>query len=163
MWLTSLSADFKKRRLHSTLRQSENVSHAVVSDSLQHQTPVSTEFSRQEGIFLTKGSSLGLPHCRQILYHLSQQWSPQCGRASANQLKGHKHKNEFHKEILPQDQSSTPTWVSSLQTWPTIFNFPTPTITWTNSLKSVFPYIHILDPVCSVSPGNIAALKNWQE
>ena len=28
------------------------------------------------GIFLTPGSNLGLPHCRQILYHLSHQRSP---------------------------------------------------------------------------------------
>jgi len=44
------------------------------------------EFSRQEywselysllqGIFPTKGSNPGLPHCRQILYHLSYQGSP---------------------------------------------------------------------------------------
>ena len=32
-------------------------------------------FSR--GIFPTQGSNLGLPHCRQILYHLSHQGSPQ--------------------------------------------------------------------------------------
>ena len=29
-----------------------------------------------QGIFATQGSNLGLPHCRQILYHLSQQGSP---------------------------------------------------------------------------------------
>ena len=29
-----------------------------------------------QGIFLTQGSNLGLPHCRQILYHLSHQASP---------------------------------------------------------------------------------------
>ena len=29
-----------------------------------------------QGIFLTQGSNLGLPHCRQILYHLSHQGSP---------------------------------------------------------------------------------------
>ena len=44
---------------------------------------MSMEFSRQEygvsshallqGIFPTQGSNLGLPHCRQILYHLSHQ------------------------------------------------------------------------------------------
>ena len=28
------------------------------------------------GIFLTQGSNLGLPHCRQMLYHLSHQGSP---------------------------------------------------------------------------------------
>ena len=29
-----------------------------------------------QGSFLTQGSNLGLPHCRQILYHLSHQESP---------------------------------------------------------------------------------------
>ena len=28
-----------------------------------------------QGIFLTQGTNLGLPHCRQILYHLSHQGS----------------------------------------------------------------------------------------
>ena len=28
-----------------------------------------------QGIFLTQGSSSGLPHCKQILYHLSQLYS----------------------------------------------------------------------------------------
>ena len=30
-----------------------------------------------QGIFLTQGSNPGLPHCRQILYHLSHQGSPE--------------------------------------------------------------------------------------
>ena len=29
-----------------------------------------------QGIFLTQGSNPGLPHCRQMLYHLSHQGSP---------------------------------------------------------------------------------------
>ena len=29
-----------------------------------------------QGIFLTRGSNPGLPHCRQILYHMSHQGSP---------------------------------------------------------------------------------------
>ena len=29
-----------------------------------------------QGIFLTQESNLGLQHCRQILYHLSHQGSP---------------------------------------------------------------------------------------
>ena len=47
----------------------------------------SVQFSRQEywsglpfpspGIFLTQGLNLGLQHCRQILYHLSHQGSPE--------------------------------------------------------------------------------------
>jgi len=30
-----------------------------------------------QGIFLTQGSNPDLPHCRQILYHLTHQGSPQ--------------------------------------------------------------------------------------
>ena len=51
------------------------------------QAPPSLGFSRQEywsglpllspGNFPTQGSNPGLPHCRQMLYHLSQQGSPQ--------------------------------------------------------------------------------------
>ena len=47
------------------------------------------EFSRQkywselpsllQGIFLIQGSNLGLPHCRQFLYHLSHQENPHEG------------------------------------------------------------------------------------
>ena len=32
--------------------------------------------SRLQGIFPTQGSNLGLPHCGQILYHLSHKGSP---------------------------------------------------------------------------------------
>ena len=55
--------------------------------SVAHQAPMSMGFSRQEywvgchyllqGIFLTQGSNPGLLHCRQILYCLSYQESPQ--------------------------------------------------------------------------------------
>ena len=31
-----------------------------------------------QGIFLTQGPNPGLPHCRQILCHLSHQGSPKC-------------------------------------------------------------------------------------
>ena len=51
-----------------------------------HQEPLSTGFPGKntgvgshpllQGIFPTQGSSLGLPHCRQILYHLSHQGRP---------------------------------------------------------------------------------------
>ena len=71
----------------------ESVSHSVVSNSatpwtVAHKllcpwnspgenTGVGCHFLLQ-GIFPTQGLNLGLPHCRQILYHLSQQGSP-CG------------------------------------------------------------------------------------
>ena len=51
--------------------------------TVTHQAPPSMGFSRHEywngchfllqGIFLTPGWNLGLPHCRQTLYHLSHQ------------------------------------------------------------------------------------------
>ena len=56
-------------------------------DCIARQAPLSMGFSRQEnwsgfpsllqGIFPTEGLNLGLLHCRQILYHLSQQGGPQ--------------------------------------------------------------------------------------
>ena len=67
-------------------------SHSVVSDSLQpHGLQTARLFCSQDfpgnspgvdchfllqGIFPTQGLSLGLPHCRQTLYHLSHQGSP---------------------------------------------------------------------------------------
>ena len=65
-------------------------SHPLLPTSLLaldlSQNPLSMEFSRQntgvgshslfQGIFLTRGSNLGLSHCRQILYCLSHQGSP---------------------------------------------------------------------------------------
>ena len=44
-------------------------------DSPGKNTGVSTNFLLQ-GIFPTQGLNPGLPHCRQILYHLSQQGNP---------------------------------------------------------------------------------------
>ena len=54
--------------------------------TVAYQFPPSMGFSRQEywsglpfpsqGIFLTQGLNLGLPHCRQTLYCLSHQETP---------------------------------------------------------------------------------------
>ena len=68
------------------------VSHSVVSDSLQppglqptrllcpwHSPGKNTEVgchSLLQGIFLTQGLNLALPHYRQMLYHLSHRESP---------------------------------------------------------------------------------------
>ena len=65
------------------------LTHSVTSDSatpwtVAHQAPLSVGFSRLEytgvgcrsllqGTFLTQRSNPGLPHCRQILYHLANQ------------------------------------------------------------------------------------------
>ena len=43
-----------------------------------------------QGIFPTQGSNLGLPQCRQILYHLSHQGSPIKGRITVNLGNFHK-------------------------------------------------------------------------
>ena len=40
---------------------------------LQARIPEEVAFPFLQGIFLTQGSNPGLPHCRQILYHLSHQ------------------------------------------------------------------------------------------
>ena len=39
-----------------------------------------------QGIFPTQGSNLGLPHCRQLLYHLSHQRSPRWGKGEINHM-----------------------------------------------------------------------------
>ena len=56
----------------------------VTLRTVARQAPLSMEFfskntgvgwySLLQGIFLTQGSTPGLPHCRQILYHLSHHW-----------------------------------------------------------------------------------------
>ena len=67
--------------------QEESESHSVMSDSLQpHGLDSPWESSGQntgvgslslcQGIFPTQGSNPGLPHCRQIVYQLSQKGSP---------------------------------------------------------------------------------------
>ena len=49
--------------------------HGIFLDFPGKSTGVSCHFLLQ-GIFLTQGSNPGLPHCRQMLYHLSHQGSP---------------------------------------------------------------------------------------
>ena len=79
------------------------MSHSVTPWTVACQAPLSMEFSRLEcwsrwtfpspgkntgvgrhsllqGIYLTKGSNLGLLHCRQILYYLSQEGSHENGK-----------------------------------------------------------------------------------
>ena len=74
-------------RTHSSYTVSESESHSVMSDSLQphglyspwnspgRNTGVGS-LSLLQGIFPAQGSNPGLPHCRQILYQLSQKGSP---------------------------------------------------------------------------------------
>ena len=67
--------------------KNESESHSVVSDSLQPQglhspwnsTGQNTgvdDLSLLQSIFPIQGANPGLPHCRQILYQLSNQGSP---------------------------------------------------------------------------------------
>ena len=71
----------------SSRQKSESESSSVVSDSLWPRGLYSPwnppgqntgvgSISLLQGIFLTQGSNPGLPHCRQIPYQLSPQWSP---------------------------------------------------------------------------------------
>ena len=52
-------------------------------DFLGKRTRVGCHFLLQ-GIFPTQGSNPGLPHCRQTLYHLSHQGSPQGPKQTPN-------------------------------------------------------------------------------
>ena len=64
----------------------ESESHCCVPWTVAFWAPLYKEFSRQDtgvashsllqGVFPTQGSKPGLPHCRQILYCLSHQRSP---------------------------------------------------------------------------------------
>ena len=64
--------------------------------TIAYHTPPSMGFSRREPwsglpfpsqrIFLTQGSNLGLPHCKQMLYRLSYQGSPKGCIEQANIL-----------------------------------------------------------------------------
>ena len=60
-------------------------------DSPGKNTGVGCHFLLQ-GIFPTQGSNPGLPHCRQILYHLSHQERPRCPLMLAQQPWGRKRK-----------------------------------------------------------------------
>ena len=82
-WLNHYLSSF---RCNTPLRsESESVSPSVTSSSLGPHGPARLLCpwdspgkntgvccrALLQGIFLTQGSNIGLPHCRQILYHLS--------------------------------------------------------------------------------------------
>ena len=87
--LLSPSASFLISEMEAKRDESESVSRSVMSDSLWSyglqptrllcpQNPPGKDtgvgsHALLQGIFLTQGSNLGLPHCRQILYHLSHE------------------------------------------------------------------------------------------
>ena len=96
LWRYEPEAQLRKRKIIYTGDTRSNRAYAVLNCSVMywlcatpwtvaHQAPLSMGFSRQEywsglpllqGIFPNQGSNQGLPHCRQILYHLSHCGSP---------------------------------------------------------------------------------------
>ena len=94
----------------------ESVSHSVVSDSLwPHEQPARLLcpwdspdkntgvgcHSLLQGIFLTQGWNLGLLHCRQILYCLSHQGSPNWYSVSFHCLLYHIHHSQESRVDSP--------------------------------------------------------------
>ena len=75
-----------KLKNKSEVKSPSRVRLFAIPWTIAYQAPPSMGFSRQEywrglpfpspGIFLTQGSNLGLPHCRQMLYPLNHQRSP---------------------------------------------------------------------------------------
>ena len=77
---------FGRRMLWPQKVKNECESHSTVSDSLKPHGPYSPwnspglntvvgSLSLLQGIFLTQGLNLGLPHCQQFLYQLSHKGS----------------------------------------------------------------------------------------
>ena len=78
-WVTVYCAVFSHSVVSDSLRSQGlySTSHSVHRDSLGRNTGAGCHTLLQ-GIFPTQGLNPGLPHCRQILYHLSHQGSPHC-------------------------------------------------------------------------------------
>ena len=94
-WILEIKQKLKARVIRARSRQqlSDSDSHSVMSDSLRPHGLYPTRLvcpwdspgkntgrgchSLLQGIFPTQGSNLDLLHCRQILYHMSHQGSPQ--------------------------------------------------------------------------------------
>ena len=78
--------------LHGEVTSNEMLSRVQLFAApwtVARQAALSMEFSRQEslpfpsqGIFPNQGLNLGLLHYRQILYHLTHQWSPASNETS---------------------------------------------------------------------------------
>ena len=73
-----------------------------------------------QGIFPTQGSNLGLPHCGQILYCLSHQWSG--GQRICMQCRRHRFYPWVRK--MPWRREWLPTPVENLNTTATFRDFP---------------------------------------
>ena len=141
------------RQLHDCQRQTDSeqrhqwthseicvcISRLVVSNSLQPQGLQSSRLSSLwnspgknigagchfllQGIFPTQGSNLGLLHCRQMLYHLSQQGNPivRCAvtqrEINSNRSEGNKplwREKVFHKKDPGKRNLPKMMWVESL-------------------------------------------------
>ena len=112
-------------------------SHSVISNSLRphglypsrrlhpgKSTGVGCHFLLQ-GIFLTQRSNLGLPHCRQIFYHLSHQRSLKNGLndqfyVMSNNIKFKKKKKKL-SEPLPESNHRR---VKLIATWQVLLTHP---------------------------------------
>ena len=88
--------------------------------TVAHQAPLSTGFPRQEywsglpfpspGVVPNPGTEPSLPHCRQVLYHLSHQGSPDgCDFGETPQLE------EWRQRILAEGAPSTKTVVKAAE------------------------------------------------
>ena len=97
-------------------RKKENESRSVVSDSLRSHGLYSPwnspgqntgvgSCSLLQGIFPTQGSNPGLPHCRQILYQLSQE----CWSGGLSLLQGIFLTQELNWDLLHCRQMATDT------------------------------------------------------
>ena len=86
-WMVQWRTGGRVLKRHFKRAASESEIRSVVSDSLQLHALYSPwtspgqntgvgNTSLLQGICPIQGSNLGLPHCRQILYHLSHQGSP---------------------------------------------------------------------------------------
>ena len=100
------------------LEESESVSHSFVSNSLRPHgleparllcpwdspgtNTVVISHSLLQGIFPSQGLNLCLPHCRQILYHLSHQGSPK--RQLLLICDNLKHRQQKKKNVLHQEE-----------------------------------------------------------
>ena len=86
VWKNTKSLKPSKQHEATGYNETLNMSQEVTPWTAAHQAPPSMGFSRQEywsglpfllqGTFPIQGRNPGLPHCRQILYHLSHQGSP---------------------------------------------------------------------------------------
>ena len=76
-----------------------------------------------QGIFLTQGTNLGLPHCWQMLYHLSHQGSPDYREGTSQ---------NFFFGSLPKNRYSFNNWLNQK------------TNIWTNNFSFVKVFLNVM-------------------